>query len=86
MDCSHQPHSIHGIFQARILEWVAFPTPGDLPDPGIELESPVLAGRFFTAEPQGKPQIKIKTFYLQLWYYGNYINFAFYEFWGVFTF
>ena len=29
-----------------------FPTPGDLPDPGIELESlssPVLAGRFFTA-------------------------------------
>ena len=26
-----------GIFQARILEWVAFPTPGDLPDPGIKL-------------------------------------------------
>ena len=27
--------SVHGIFQARILEWVAFPTPGDLPDPRI---------------------------------------------------
>ena len=28
--------SIHGIFQARILEWVAFPSPGDLPHPEIE--------------------------------------------------
>ena len=27
--------SVHGIFQARTLEWFAFPTPGDLPDPGI---------------------------------------------------
>ena len=32
-----------------------FPSPGDLPDPGIEPESPALAGRFFTAEPPGKP-------------------------------
>ena len=39
------------IFQARILEWVAIPSPGDLPNPEIEptsLASPVLAGRFFT--------------------------------------
>ena len=28
-----------------------FPPPGDLPDPGIELEFPALAGRFFTTEP-----------------------------------
>ena len=27
-----------------------FPSPGDFPDPGIELTSPVLAGRFFTWE------------------------------------
>ena len=32
-----------------------FPSPGDLPDSGIEPISPVLAGRFFTAEPLGKP-------------------------------
>ena len=35
-----------------------FPTPGDLPDPGIKLvsvESPSLAGRFFTTVPPGKP-------------------------------
>ena len=32
-----------------------FPTPGDLPDPGIEPESPALVGGFFTAESLGKP-------------------------------
>ena len=28
--------SVHGILQARILEWVAMPPPGDLSDPGIK--------------------------------------------------
>ena len=32
-----------------------FPFPGNLPDPRIELTSPVLAGRFFTTELPGKP-------------------------------
>ena len=32
-----------------------FPTPGNLPDPGIEPASLALAGRFFTTEPPGKP-------------------------------
>ena len=35
-----------------------FPSPGDLPDPGIEpssLVSPALGGGFFTTEPPGKP-------------------------------
>ena len=31
-----------------------FPSPGDLPHPGIEPKSPALAGRFFTTEPPGK--------------------------------
>ena len=34
-----------------------FPSPGDLPDPGIEPVSPALAGGFFIAEIPGKPQI-----------------------------
>ena len=33
---------------------LSFPSPGDLPDPGIEPVSPALAGGFFTAKPQGK--------------------------------
>ena len=32
-----------------------FPSPGDLPEPGIKLEAPALAGGFFTTEPPGKP-------------------------------
>ena len=35
-----------------------FPSPGDLSDPEIEPESPALAGRFFTTEPPGKPQLQ----------------------------
>ena len=31
-----------------------FPSPGDLPDPGIKPACPALAGRFFTTEPLGK--------------------------------
>ena len=45
---------VHGISQARILEWVA--VPGDLPNPGVEPSSPALTGRFFTLEPPGTPR------------------------------
>ena len=64
MSKSLQPHgllgSVHGILQARILEWVAISFSRDLPDPGIEtvsLVSPALAGRFFITEPPGKPKL-----------------------------
>ena len=55
MDYSPLGSSVHGILQARILEWVPFLSPGDLPNPGTEPVSPALAGRFFTSEPPGKP-------------------------------
>ena len=45
MDCSQPGSSVHEIFQARILEWVAFPSPGGLSDSGMDpvfLASPVL--------------------------------------------
>ena len=43
--------SVYGILQARILEWVAMPSSGGLPNPGTEHTSrmsPALAGGFFT--------------------------------------
>ena len=52
MDCSPPGSFVHGILQARILEWVARPSSGDLPDPGAEplsLMSSTLTGRFFTS-------------------------------------
>ena len=92
MDCNLLGSSIHGIFQARVLEvkvkvkslsrvrlfatpWTVayqappsmgfsrqeywsglpFPSPGDLPDPGIEPRSPALEADALTSEPPGKP-------------------------------
>ena len=48
-------YTVHGIFQARILVWVAIPSPGDLPDPGIEPGSPELQVDSLPSEPPGKP-------------------------------
>ena len=58
---------LSGILQARILEWIAIPPSGDLPNPGIETGcpiSPTLAGRFFTTEPPGKLDTKFFLDYL----------------------
>ena len=38
--CDPIYYTVHGILQVRILEWVAFPSPGDLPNPGIKPRSP----------------------------------------------
>ena len=57
MDCSPPGSSVHGILQVRILERVAMPPLGDLPDPGIQLaslKSPALAGRFFITSATGE--------------------------------
>ena len=51
MDYSPPGATVHGIFQARILEWVAIPSLGGLLNPGIETASPMLSGRFFAAVP-----------------------------------
>ena len=61
MDCSPPGSSVRGISQARMLEWVAMPPPGDLPDPGIKpvsLTSPALTGVFFTTSTTWETQIE----------------------------
>ena len=57
--CSLPGSSVHGILQGKILEWVAVPFSGGLPDPGMEpvsLMSPALAGRFFTTSATWEAQ------------------------------
>ena len=49
-------YTIHGILQVRILEWV-FPSPGDLPNPGIKPRSPTLQADSLPAEHHGSPRI-----------------------------
>ena len=56
MDSTSLGSSVHGISQARILEWLPFLPPGDLSDPETVPSSPALTGGFFTAEP---PEINL---------------------------
>ena len=53
MDCSPPGFPVHEILQARILEWVAIPSPEDLPNPGSKPRSPALHS--LPSEPPGKP-------------------------------
>ena len=45
-----------GFSRQEYWNGLPFPTPGDLPDPGIGPESLTLAGKFFTTEPSRKPR------------------------------
>ena len=62
-DCSPPGSSVHGILQARILEWVAMPSSRriflllDLPDPGIYPVSPALQVDCLPLSRQGNPSI-----------------------------
>ena len=56
MDCSLQGSSVHGIFQARILEWVAISFSRGYPYLGIKPRSPPLLADALLSEPAGKPK------------------------------
>ena len=46
-------YSLPGLFpKQEYCSGLPFPTPEDLPDPGIKLMSLLLAGGFFTTEPE----------------------------------
>ena len=47
--CNPMGYTIHGILQARILE--PFPSPGDLPHPGIKPSCPALQASSLSSEP-----------------------------------
>jgi len=44
-----------GFLRQEYWSELPFPSPGDLPHPGIKPTFPALAGRFFTTEAPGKP-------------------------------
>ena len=50
-----QASLIMGFSRQEYWSELPFPSPGNLPDTGIEFVSPTLARRFFTTEPPGKP-------------------------------
>ena len=63
VDCSPPGSSVHGIFQVRILEWVAVLSSRGSSRPRDQTRifcSSCIAGRFFTTEPQGRPPFAVR--------------------------
>ena len=56
MDCSPPGSSVHGILQAKTLEWVAMPSPRRSSHPGIKPRSLALQAGSLPSEPAGKPK------------------------------
>ena len=55
MNCNLSGSSVHEIFQARVLEWVAISFSRGSPNPGIEPGSPALQADTLLSEPPEKP-------------------------------
>ena len=55
MDCSPPGSSAHGSYRHEDWSGLPFPSPGDLPDPGIKPGSPTFQADALTSEPPGKP-------------------------------
>ena len=71
VDCSPAGSSAHGILFSRqeYWSWLPFPTPEDLPDPGIQplsFASTALAGGFFTIAPHRKAYFYLTLFWLAM--------------------
>ena len=79
MVCSPPGSSIHGLLQARILEWVAISFSGVFPTQGLNPRLLIcIAGRFFTTEPPGKYSSEsFLSAYSVAKGYARYINYLF---------
>ena len=53
--CNPMDYTVHGILQARIMEWVAFPFSRKSSNPRTKPRSPALQADSLLAEPPGKP-------------------------------
>ena len=58
MDCCLPGSSLHGILQARILEWVAISFSREYSNSGIEPGFPTLQADALTSESSGKPGLQ----------------------------
>ena len=54
--CNPTDYTVHGILQARILEWIAFPVSWRSSQPRDQPRSPTLQADSLPAEPQRKPK------------------------------
>ena len=69
-----------GFSRQEYWSGLPFPSPGDLPDPGIELRSPAFQADTLTSEPPGKSKIKyISPFFIMviLYWFDDYISYLY---------
>ena len=66
MDCGPSCFSVNEIHQARILEWVASPSPGDFPNPGVKPWSPASQADSLSSEPPRKASLSHNQLYVTL--------------------
>ena len=53
--CNHMNYTVHGILQARILEWVAIPFSKGSSQPRVQTQVSCISGRFFTVWTTREP-------------------------------
>ena len=70
-DCSLPGSSVQGILQVRILQWVTFPSPADLPNPGMEPMSPALQVDSLLSEPPEKPNVLMGKWLVTMFKYSS---------------
>ena len=58
---AHQAPLSMGFSRQEYWSGLPFPSPGDLPDPGIEPRSPALQADSLTSEPPGKPRLPLES-------------------------
>ena len=74
MHCSPPGSFVHGVLQARMLEWVPCLPPGDLPNPGIKPRSPALKADSLPLEPPGESYllyIHVLFHGIHVYYFGH---------------
>ena len=65
LDCSPPGSSVHGIFQARILEWVAIPFSSGSSSPRLEPRSPGFQDFFYHLSHRGSPNL-VRSLFLKV--------------------
>ena len=63
---THQASLSMGFPRQESWSGLPFPTPGNLPNPGMEPRSPALAGGFSATEPPGKPKFTRGSMYVSI--------------------
>ena len=67
MDCSPPGSSVHGVLQARILQWVAMPSSQGSSQPRDQTQSPTLQADSLPSEPPGKAWQYCPSLNVPLW-------------------